>query len=42
MNETQWQVTMNMHVAEGKKLFFYIFASYAQARDRRKKMVALY
>lgn len=34
MNETQWQETMNSHVAEK--------SSYTQARDRLKKMVALY
>lgn len=42
MNETQWQVTMNMHVAEIFFFFFLIFSSYGQAGDRLKKMVALY
>lgn len=35
MNETQWQETMNLHVAEEK-------SRYAQDIDRLKKMVALY
>lgn len=42
MNETQWQETMNSHVAEEKNKRFFFLSSYAQARDRLKKMVALY
>lgn len=42
MNETQWQETMNSHVAEEKNKRFFFLSSYAQASDCLKKMAALY